>query len=251
MSQPLFSIVTVTYNAEGVIRETMESVSGQTFHDYEHVIIDGASKDRTLDIIAGFKSPASCLISEPDKGLYDAMNKAIRNARGEYLIFLNAGDTFHESRTLGALAGQIEKGDHPDIIYGETALVDSDYNFIGMRRLKTPENLTWKSFRNGMLVCHQAFIVKRTIAVEYDTAYRFSADFDWCIRCMKKANVIYNSRLILVDYLNEGLTTRNHKASLKERFSIMSKYYGLIPVSLYHIWFAVRFYYNKWIVGRV
>ena len=85
-----------------------------------------------------------------------------------------------------------------------------------MRRLSTPAHLNWKSFKQGMLVCHQAFFVNRELAINhlYDLQYRFSADFDWCIRIMKKAKCLHNTRLTLIDYLNEGMTTKNHKASL-------------------------------------
>lgn len=250
MESPLFSIITITFNAAATLPATLRSVERQSFTDYEYLVVDGASSDDTV-AIARASAAVSSVTSEPDKGLYDAMNKGMAAACGQYLIFLNAGDSFFDPQTLQALKQQIEEASSPDIIYGETALCDDAGNLIGMRRLKAPEKLTWKSFRNGMLVCHQAFIAKREIAPPYDLTYRFSADFDWCIRCMKQAQTIHNSHQVLIRYLSEGLTTRNHKASLKERYRIMCRYYGRIPVSLLHLWFAVRYYYAKWIVGRV
>ena len=133
----------------------------------------------------------------------------------------------------------------PDVIYGETALVDREGHFVRMRRLSAPETLTWKSFRQGMLVCHQAFFAKRSLAGPYDLQYRFSADFDWCIRVMKKARTLHNTRLTLIDYLDEGMTTRNRKASLRERFRIMARHYGLISTVLHHAWFVVRLMLKK------
>lgn len=103
-----------------------------------------------------------------------------------------------------------------------------------MRRLSAPATLTWKSFKQGMLVCHQAFFARRDLVEPYDLRYRFSADFDWCIRIMKKADVLHNTHLTLIDYLNEGMTTRNHKASLKERFRIMSRHYGWASTVTHH-----------------
>lgn len=91
-----------------------------------------------------------------------------------------------------------------------------------------------------MLVCHQAFFAKRTLAEPYDLRYRFSADFDWCIRIMKKSKVLHNTHLTLIDYLEEGMTTRNHKASLHERFRIMAKHYGWLSTVAHHAWFVVR-----------
>jgi hypothetical protein len=123
--------------------------------------------------------------------------------------------------------------------------MDINGKIIAARRLKAPRHLTWKSFRMGMLVCHQAFVVKRDIAPEYNLQYRFSSDFDWCIRCMKAAKTIVNSRLRLVNYLYEGLTAANRKASLKERCQIMYNYYGAFVTVLLHGWFAIRFYWAK------
>ena len=128
----------------------------------------------------------------------------------------------------------------PDILYGHTAIVDGNRHFVRMRRLCPPQTLNWRSFRQGMLVCHQAFIVKRTLAEKYDCQYRFSSDFDWCIRMMKKAHTLHNTHLTLIDYLDEGLTTQNHKASLRERYRIMSRHYGHISTFAHHAWFAVR-----------
>ncbi|WP_024996018.1 glycosyltransferase family 2 protein [Bacteroides graminisolvens] len=238
---PLFSIITVTYHAESVLEETILSVVSQTYHNIEYIIVDGASKDRTLSIVNKYRDKIQAVVSEPDKGLYDAMNKGLKMAKGEYVCFLNAGDTFHEDDTLQLIVHQLNKSNVlPDVIYGETALVDAQRHFVRMRRLQTPDTLNWKSFRQGMLVCHQAFIAKRALAETYDLNYRFSADFDWCIRVMKKASLLHNTRLNLIDYLDEGMTTKNRKASLKERFRIMAKHYGYISTVLHHIWFVLR-----------
>ncbi|WP_277639413.1 glycosyltransferase family 2 protein [Bacteroides graminisolvens] len=238
---PLFSIITVTYHAESVLEETILSVVSQTYHNIEYIIVDGASKDRTLSIVNKYRDRIQAVVSEPDKGLYDAMNKGLKMAKGEYVCFLNAGDTFHEDDTLQLIVHQLNKSNVlPDVIYGETALVDAQRHFVRMRRLQTPDTLNWKSFRQGMLVCHQAFIAKRAVAETYDLNYRFSADFDWCIRVMKKASLLHNTRLTLIDYLDEGMTTKNRKASLKERFRIMAKHYGYISTVLHHIWFVLR-----------
>lgn len=105
-------------------------------------------------------------------------------------------------------------------------------------------NAYLESFKQGMLVCHQAFFARRDLVEPYDLRYRFSADFDWCIRIMKKADVLHNTHLTLIDYLNEGMTTRNHKASLKERFRIMSRHYGWASTVIHHLWFVLRLLYK-------
>ena len=243
---PKFSIITVTYNAEKVLEDTIQSVIFQTYRNVEYIIVDGASKDHTLEIVNKYHNRINKVISEPDKGLYDAMNKGIQLATGDYLCFLNAGDKFHDSETLQKIVHTLKGQELPDVVYGETAIVDEEGHFLHMRRLSTPAHLNWKSFKQGMLVCHQAFFANRELAINhlYDLQYRFSADFDWCIRIMKKAKCLHNTRLTLIEYLNEGMTTKNHKASLKERFCIMAKHYGLISTILHHGWFVIRLFYK-------
>lgn len=242
---PKFSVITVAYNAEAVLEDTIQSVISQTYRHVEYIIVDGASKDKTLSITDRYKNHIAQVVSEPDKGLYDAMNKGIRLATGDYLCFLNAGDSFHEDDTLQQMVHTLTGSELPDVLYGETALVDKEGHFVRMRRLSAPETLTWKSFKQGMLVCHQAFFAKRALAEPYNLKYRFSADFDWCIRCMQMARTITHTHEVLIDYLNEGVTTANRKASLQERYEIMCRYYGTLPTFLRHLWFAVRFAFAR------
>ncbi|MDR0893777.1 MAG: glycosyltransferase [Prevotellaceae bacterium] len=238
---PTFTVITVVYQGEATLEETILSVIAQTWHRVEYIVVDGASTDGTLSILEKYRPHITHLVSEPDNGLYDAMNKAMTLATGDYLCFLNAGDSFHEDDTLQQMVHRLPRTDElPDILYGETAIVDARRHFLRMRRLSAPDVLTWKSFRHGMMVCHQAFFVKRTLAAPYDLRYRFSSDFDWCIRMMKKAHTICNTHLTLIDYLEEGMTTANHKASLRERFRIMVRHYGWLSTLWHHAWFVVR-----------
>ena len=185
------------------------------------------------------------LISIGTIGLIKGINtykpdKGIRLATGDYLCFLNAGDSFHEDDTLQQMVRSISGNELPDVLYGETELVDKEGHFIRMRRLAAPEVLTWRSFKQGMLVCHQAFFAKASLVEPYDLQYRFSADFDWCIRVMKKARTLHNTHLTLIDYLEEGMTTQNRQASLRERFRIMARHYGLASTIAHHAWFVLR-----------
>ena len=252
MKSPVFSIITVTFNAVKVLEQTILSVVNQTYNNIEYIVIDGGSNDGTIQIIRQFKAGISYWVSEADLGIYDAMNKGLRRATGDYVWFLNAGDILQHHHIVSEVAAKAEQAKLPDILYGETDLMDREGRVFAERRLKVPRKLTWKSFRMGMLVCHQAFIVKREIAPEYDLQYRFSADFDWCIQCLGKAGDsrlrgndgetgnVFNTHLRLVCYLYEGLTTANRKASLKERYAIMCRYYGTLPTQIRHLWFAVR-----------
>ena len=238
---PKFSIITVTYNAASVITPTLQSIAAQRYRNIEFLLIDGGSTDNTVEVARNSGVEIATLISERDKGLYDAMNKGIARATGDYLCFLNAGDSFHSPDVLQQMVDAIaDKQELPDILYGETAEVDEERRFVRMRRLQAPEKLNWRSFRHGMLVCHQAFFAKRTIAPMYDLNYRLSADVDWCIRVMKVSKDIVNTHIIIVDYLQNGLSLQHHRASLIERFRIMAKHYGVIQTTLRHMWFVIR-----------
>ena len=255
-----FTLITVTYNAEATLERTLRSVAGQTYPHIEHLLIDGASKDRTLEIAKGFPH-LTTVVSEPDKGLYDAMNKGLRLATGDYICFLNAGDKLHGADTLERISLSLtlpekegrtnavtaepspsggDGGGLPGVLYGHTDIVDDEGRYLGPRRLTPPERLTWKSFKQGMLVCHQAFYARRDLCPEYDTTFRFSADFDWCIRIMKQTDYLMHLPFTVADYLQEGMTTRNHRASLIERFRLMCRHYGTLPTIAQHLWFIIR-----------
>ena len=240
-NEPLVTIVTVTYNAAATIGRTMKSVSEQTARDYEHIIMDGVSTDKTLKIVDENKTSRTVVFSSFDQGIYDAMNKAMGHSRGRYLLFLNAGDTFADAETLQRFIDAINK-EEPDIIYGQTVSVDKQGKIIGQRHLIAPETLTTDSFKTGMTVCHQAFMVRRDIAPLYDLEYKLSADYEWCIICLQNSKKnVYLGNEPVIHYLNEGMTTKNHSASLNERFKIMCKYYGTIPTVLRHFNFATRY----------
>ena len=129
---PKFSIITVTYNAEKVLEDTIQSVISQTYHHVEYIIVDGASKDGTLAIIDRYRERIHTVVSEPDKGLYDAMNKGITLASGDYLCFLNAGDCFHEDDTLQQMVHSINGNELPDVLYGETDLEKFQAGNVGL-----------------------------------------------------------------------------------------------------------------------
>jgi len=237
---PLFSIITVTWNAASVIAPTMNSVQRQTSSDYEMLIIDGASTDDTLQIVRQASIAGLRVFSEPDKGLYDAMNKGIARARGRYLIFLNAGDAFADETVLARLA--LLTVGNPGVIYGQTQLVDARRNVVGPRHLTAPKRLTAGSFLNGMVVCHQAFVARRDLVPEYDLQYRFSADYDWCIKVLRKSpSNAYAGPAPIISYLADGMTTRYHRTSLWERYRIMCRHYGTLKATLRHLSFIPRY----------
>lgn len=250
-----FSIITITYNAAYELRRTIDSVAMQQYPIVEHLIIDGKSTDNTVRIAKAYakttaqkKTRHSVIVqSEPDRGLYDAMNKGIRLAKGDYIVFLNAGDTFPAPDTLCRVAEvAAAKPVMPGVIYGDTDIVDFRGRFLRHRRLSPPRHLHWKSFRKGMLVCHQAFYARIDFAKAnlYNLSYRYSADVDWCIRVMRDAEKVGCELAyvpaVVVNYLDGGLSVKNHRESLRERFQVMRSHYGLASTLAMHAWFVIR-----------
>lgn len=250
--------VTITYNAADVLQRTLDSVLSQDYPDITHLIIDGASTDGTLKMVDDYIERSNAadnghriqVMSEPDEGIYDAMNKGLRSLDGDYVCFLNAGDFLPAADTVSKIVGYISlaagEENMPAVLYGDTDIVDGEGRFLHHRRLSPPENLSWKSFRQGMLVCHQAFYARAdfAIATPYDMQYRYSADVDWCIRVMKaaaKENVpLLNLKMVVANYTQEGQTTLHHRESLMERYRVMERHYGRIQTFLLHCWFAIR-----------
>lgn len=250
-----FTIITCTYNAERVLQRTLDSVSEQTYPHVEHLIIDGLSKDGTVAMAQDYKDVTEDLenehhvevISEKDSGLYDAMNKGILRATGDYVIFLNAGDVFPSAETLERVVVSIADGEAlPGVLYGDAHIVNDDGRFLRERRLRPPMQLNWRSFRHGMTVCHQSFyaLTELAKATPYNLSYRFSADVDWCIRimkgCEKEGLTLKNVGEVLVNYLDGGMSVVHHRASLMERFRVMCRHYGWLQTVGMHLWFVIR-----------
>ena len=247
--------VTITYNAAAVLQRTLDSVLAQDYPHITHLIIDGASTDGTLGMVNAYIKRSNAadnghriqVTSEPDKGIYDAMNKGIRSLDGDYVCFLNAGDFLPAPDIASRIVAQVEHSPvAPAVLYGDTDIVDGEGRFLRHRRLAPPERLTWKSFRHGMLVCHQAFYARTDLAIAtpFDQSFRYSADVDWCIRIMKAAQEenapLLNLHTVVANYTEEGQTTLHHRESLLERYRVMERHYGRVSTLLMHCWFAVR-----------
>jgi glycosyltransferase involved in cell wall biosynthesis len=245
LSNPVkFSIITVVFNGENLLSDTMESVLRQTYPNIEYLVIDGASKDGSRKVIQGFedKMPYLRWISEPDKGLYDAMNKGLRMATGDFVQFLNAGDWLHAPGTLEKMAKLVNP--QTGVLYGETMLVDDARQAHGtMSELSTrrcPKHLSWKKYLGGMLVVHQSFIPRRTLSPEYQASAGLCADYDWCIEILKKSQSNVFVGEIITDYLMGGLSKTRHQQSLRNRFDVMRKHFGLIPTLFAHAMIVLR-----------
>lgn len=224
---PKISVITVVYNGEALIEKTIDSVINQSYNNIEYLIIDGQSKDKTVEIIKQYQSKISHWISEPDKGLYDAMNKGLDLATGDFVLFMNAGDYFYNEKVLENAFAKYDS--ETDVLYGEVMMVNEQYEPIGTRTeittRKLPNDLTWQSMKLGMVVCHQAFIPRRSICPKY-IDHNLSADIDWVIKILKQSRKNVNTNQIVANFLIGGISKQRHQQSLKDRFQILQNHFG-------------------------
>lgn len=166
------SVITICYNAEGV-EDTCKSIASQSFDDFEWIVIDGGSKSEILDIFSQYKNKMTYFVSEPDDGIYNAMNKGISQAKGEYLIFMNAGDSFYKETLLEEIFTQSHKA---DVIYG-----DIEFDYIKWKKVFHSRKVHNKYFFINDTLCHQATFIKKDVFNKlglYDESFRIVADFE-------------------------------------------------------------------------
>ena len=174
-----FSIITVTLNAGAVIERTLQSIAMQRNTSYELIIIDGVSTDDTLKVCQQYDKIVSKVIVEQDNGIYDAMNKGIDHAQGEYCLFLNAGDELYSKDTLSLVAAHFVE---------DTVLVSGDFistSIRGRQKYIQTNKLSLAHLSTNFNACHQSIYIKRSHLARFDLQYRFLADYDSVIRTLK------------------------------------------------------------------
>jgi glycosyltransferase involved in cell wall biosynthesis len=243
--KPTLSVITIVYNNVHDIERTMLSVLNQSYAHIEYIVVDGASTDGTLEIIQRYQDRISKVVSEKDAGIYDAMNKGLALASGDYVLFMNSGDELYAPDTVETVFAMAPNA---DIYYGETEMFNEAWQSIGKRRHSVPEKFTWQSFRFGMTISHQAIYIRRTLTEPYDRQYELSADIDWILTAAKKAKTSVKVSGYVAKYLVGGMSKKRHQQSLKERFVIFSKHYGLLPNLFNHLVIAAKlsFYYLRY-----
>lgn len=245
-SSPVVSIITVCYNAGRFIESTIQSVLAQTYPHIEYIIVDGASKDNTMEVIAPYRSRIAKAVSEKDNGLYDAMNKGMQLATGEYLLFLNADDTLADDTVIEKMLGTCPDA---DVYYGEAMFMDEQGKELGLRSEQTPHKvpaqLNWKSLKHGMVVSHQAYVIRRRLSPPYDLQYKVCADIDWMIRTLKASRNICNTHVTVSKFRVGGTSKQRQQLAWKERYKILSRYYGHIPNFTHHLFIGLRYIFSK------
>lgn len=239
---PKISIITVVYNSRPLIERTIKSVISQSYLNIEYIIMDGGSDDGTLELAEKYQPQIAMIFSGKDNGIYDAMNKSLKHATGDYVLFLNAGDELFNSETLSKIVATSENA---DVYYGNTSIVNEHGKILGDRRLSPPAELTWRSLKYGMCVSHQSFIAKRLLCDYFNLDYSIAADIDWVINVLKQSDKIINTNLYVSKFLTGGKSQRNKLAAWIERFKIMTKHYGFFSTILNHIYIMFRFPFHK------
>ena len=209
------SVITVCFNAVGTIADTIASVDRQDWPDVEHIVIDGASKDGTPELVRQLAHPRLRLISEPDEGHYDAMNKGLREATGEYVGFLNADDFFASPQSLTMIADTI-RATNADCVLGDTAFVDKNGNPKG--RLYSTRGFGRWWLRIGAMPPHPSFYARTELlraAGGFDTRYHIAADFDLIARLLLKGKASWaRTRSVVSCFRIGGISTANASAKL-------------------------------------
>ena len=240
MRAPKISIVSVVFNAERTIEKTIQSVVALEYPLVEYIIVDGGSSDRTLEIIDRYRESISHIISEPDDGIYDAMNKGLRLATGEFVWFLNAGDVAASAHCLDEI---IESDPLPDFFYSDTVLINPSGSLFKIRY--APDSMSLDQMTLGMAVSHQSFIPRTHLVELYDTELRLIADQKWIVSILRKAKRGYRLRVPLAQYLLGGVTHQRFIGCTLEKIRYTNTEFGLsyalilVVLMPYHI---TRFY---------
>lgn len=227
------SVITVCWNSEKTLRYTLDSFFAQSYPNKEIVIVDGASKDRTLEIARSYPQELMLVHCEPDKGIYDAMNKGLRRFTGDAVGTLNSDDCFHDTKALERVAEALERA---DATCGDLRFVDNHENKRVVRKW-TGSPVPRSGFRFGWMPAHPTFYVRRRVAETvglFDTSFRIASDYDWMLRAIeiKGFRPAYIPHT-LVDMMVGGASTADLKSKLtiaRECLRARQKWLGSGPV---------------------
>lgn len=237
------TIITVCKNAQDTIEATIKSVLSQNYKNIEYIIIDGKSTDNTFNILKRYKSNISVIVSEPDNGLYYAMNKGIDKSTGDILYFLNSGDLLFNAYTISNVV-RVFKKTNSDVVYGDIALYESGNS---KKYILRRQDHVSGFFLVHDTIYHQSIFAKKYIIERYgkfDVRYRLQADYEWILRLIIRNNVpFYYSSQTVAKFLRGGLSF-NEIESFKERFTILPRYFNLFQVIFngFFFWLLYRVY---------
>ncbi|CAD5268157.1 MULTISPECIES: glycosyltransferase family 2 protein [unclassified Imperialibacter] len=237
MSSQKVSVITVVFNAAQLLKETIESIRSQSYQNIEYFVIDGGSTDGTLQVIEANSDIISSYVSEKDAGIYDAMNKGIAYATGDWTIFLNAGDKFVDGETLSKVICNVANG--PKLVYGSVLLSGN-----GNTNRLEPKSLSFFSllFWGTRTLCHQSLLVHRDILINYNSNYILKGELDWYFRLIGHENYTYAQQLDfpVAEYLLGGVGQKKFVRNLVETIIVLTRHGGplaiiSLPVLIYRL----------------
>ncbi|KQT17890.1 hypothetical protein ASG31_03900 [Chryseobacterium sp. Leaf404] len=237
MKTPLISIITVVYNGENTIRQTIESVLNQTYKNIEYIIVDGKSTDKTLDIIDDYKDRIAHVISEKDKGIYDAMNKGIALAKGKVIGLINADD-YYENDAVEHIARHYQPG--MVNYYGAMRSIDEDG-----KTFVSPPVQHLDKLKRGMVVSHPSLFVNNEVYEKYGVFsldYKVAADWDFTLRCFMKGVTFIKIEKIISNFRIGGVSGALSKKHLRELSVIRKKNGAAGTVDFYYLYDSLRFF---------
>lgn len=234
-SRPLLSIITVCLNAEKHLEQTLQSVLSQSYDNIEYIIIDGGSKDNTLNIIRNYENRIAYWVSEPDRGIYNAMNKGILSCTGEIVYFLNADDYLYDEKVIETVVNYFVENSLK-VVFGNIVVVDPSDNF----RLELGKETTIKEIKKGIMAPHQGTFMRKEVLIDnnlFDEEYKIAADFELLVKCFIKGyKSLYIDKIIALFRLT-GASSKLQGAvlAIAEVRTIIRKHFDLITYVRYLI----------------
>lgn len=231
-SHPLITVVTVVFNAVETVEQTILSVINQTYDNVEYIVVDGASTDGTLDVIKKYEDKIDCWISEPDKGIYDAMNKGIGLASGEWINFMNAGDLFYDVEIIK----EVFEGKQYDasVIYGNTMIIFNYGTVLYTPKVPSLSNTSMPFNHQSVFTLIDEFSNRK-----YNTRFKICADFDFYYNMLKERKKFTYVNQIIAQYEGRyGVSAENRYSALNENFIISItplKYFKYVEMLLRNI----------------
>lgn len=243
MGRPLISIVTVCLNEAATLRSTCESICSQTYRDFQWIVVDGGSTDGSHDILSEYRDRIDRLVSEPDNGIYDAMNKGIRQSEGLYLLFLNAGDCLADKHVLEHFSGHLDA----DLVYGDLLFRSTgEEEYIRSFPDRLPEN-----FLLHHMMPHQATFIRQSLFDRfglYDDSYRIAADYDLFARllCVHKVSSRHVPKVVSVFNFSGVSSNPSHRDLRRaENHAIRKRYFPWYVYGVAGLKHEIRLFFEK------
>ena len=245
--QPLVSVITVVFNGEQFLERTLSSVIKQTYPNIEYIIIDGGSTDKTIDIIRKYEDKIAHWVSEKDNGIYDAMNKGIKRAKGKWINFMNAGDYYYDHNVLEKISNLFIR-QNEGIIYGKTIVYQNNKPI----KNKPIKNFAFTKLNLLLLgtgvLCHQAMFVNKNTIIPYSDKYLLKGELDWYFNLLNNSKFYTKLKLPVVYYLAGGIGVQQSRLNTKEKFQLLWDRYLIIGILLalpMHLYYKIKQQYSR------